>query len=214
MRKIQIMLIAVLLVLNLVCFAWADATITLTGTLDPLNISVVVEPDTLDLSIPSGQTQAVQTITVVNKTEAPLKVKVEGVTLDPAGWVPYTDWSQANLVNFPVMSIAQAQNWAAMGFVCNTGGWGWRDNAPVPYYMLNAGGAAATSYTPGDNILGLLDDGSSGGNLPETLLGVLNEGSDINPQPGAFQVILKSDKKRVTSKTIQGILNLTFELTT
>lgn len=214
MRKVQILLIAALLVLNLVCFAWADATITLTGTLDPLTISVIVNPATLDMSIPTGQTQAVQTVTVVNKTEAPLKVKVAGVTFDAAGWVPYTDWSQANLVNFPVMSVAQAQNWAAMGFKCNTGGSGWRDNAPVPYYMLNAGGATTTSYTPGNNILGLLNDGSSGGNLLETLLGVIKEGSDTNPQQGDFQVILKSDKKRVTSKTIQGTLNLTFELTT
>lgn len=79
-----------MLVLNLVCFAWADATITLTGTLDPLNISVVVNPATLDFSIASGQTTAVQTITIQNQTEAPIKVTLASLTFDADSWKPET----------------------------------------------------------------------------------------------------------------------------
>ncbi|MCL6448202.1 MAG: hypothetical protein K6U04_08635 [Armatimonadetes bacterium] len=218
MRKIQIMLIAVLLVLNLVCFAWADATITLTGTLDPLNISVVVDPATLDFSLAAGQTTATQTINIQNRTQAPMKVTLTSLTLDANSWKPETNWMDTE--NFPVLSLADAQRKAAFG-IEQSQGWngGWRDSFPAPTVRYVLAGDEGTSLYQPANISGLDAAGSRYGGFTEINLGTLYEwdnghGDMVWGPTGCLNLKLVADKKRITTKNLQGTLTLAFELTT
>jgi hypothetical protein len=201
MRKVQILLLAMLLLFNAVTAAGA-VTITLNGTLDPVEVDVSV-PASLTYILPVGVSMSdPQVIDVVNNTDAPVRMYVDSMTVDTEAW--------PNLTMMATDALGDnywERNKRAAYLIAPVNA-GWYVNPTDTEYIPMDNGEGATSLTSWKSRSygwQSWETDATSRTLPFQL-GV------INPlQTATLNTYLHSDSRRY-ARNFAGALGLTFEL--
>jgi hypothetical protein len=203
--------------------AWADAVITITGTLDPITVEMSVTPTTLTFSLPTGVTEDTETVTVTNRAIVPVKVSV--VSLDtPGAWYGLVAGGYAiNAAGkmehdvFGTVSLTEAQQKLILQLETQKTSPAWK-NAPVFSWVRfehnNTGDAQAryASPNPAESTSASWITNTQYSQNNTFLIGVLNEAPDNGEVSVILPVKMMSDVRRLQPREVNMTLTLRIEV--
>lgn len=213
MRKVQILIVVALLVLNTVALAWADTTITINGTLDPLVIDITVSPATLDFYLASGETSDVTNLIISNRTPANVEMKVAGFSIEAASpWKPYRMELKGSR-NWNTLTVADSDIYAALTLLPSKVDVNW---AVPPQYdgyapLIQDGGTTSSNILMADGA-NPGDGGCYAANYTDTIIGVIKPGNPDTPTTITIPVEFNAGKLRANSNTLSANMVLGFRL--
>lgn len=203
------------LVLGAAGAAWADAVITITGTLDPITIETQVSPTQLEFYLPMGMTEASQQFTISNRSPIPLWVQV--VSLKGSKWGLV--WADENLESGKYLtsgnqrfSLTDANKGALLMLYLSQNSPGWLAPPSCSWIRFdpnNPGEAEARAVVCSDGTVhGLTWRDNSG----FYTVGEIKEAPDGGSTDVPLTLILRADMRRLNTKEANWELTLRFDL--
>jgi len=111
MKKIQTIIITMLIMSLMTSMVFADTIINLSGQIDPAEIEIGISSANIILDMAAGQTQAQDSITITSTSLIPVKVELTEFKQEKAN-----RWNPTLVTDLSGISLAEAQNQAKLTF--------------------------------------------------------------------------------------------------
>lgn len=109
MRKIQTIIVTMLIMSLMTSMVLADTVINLSGQIDPAEIEIGISSANIELDMAAGQTQAQDSITITSTSLIPVKVELTEFKQEKAD-----RWNPTLVTDLSGISLTEAQNQAKL----------------------------------------------------------------------------------------------------